>query len=529
MLLGPLSLRRFSTQVLTVLFVAVGQAACSPARLGTRITVASAGRISSLDPAQANGGSTLQLLSALGDPLYSIDTRKGLQPRLAADLPLISTDGRTVTIPLRQDVLFHDGSRFDAEAMAFSLRRFLSIGTLSYIVGDRISAVEVAGPFRLRLRLSRPSTSLEGLLTSVNLTPISPRAYSDHKDRFLHDRFVGTGPYKLTSYSEHQQRLEPFDRYWGQTPANDGLDLITLSNSTALFGALKSGEVDVLLSAAIDEDQRFALHKLAQRGDLKEAIGPATGIGYLTLLSNSKPLQDIRLRRALAFSLNRKEISQRVSYGLRKPLRSLIPPSLPGGTQASWPSHAPSLARKLLIDAGYCGGNTLSLPLTFRSNIPADKLLALTWQAQVERDLNDCLELKLDGVESTTIYRQLDKGAYKAVILDWSGQYPDPEAYLTPLLSCSNPDGEICVAGEAAISGSFWTTPGLQQALQQSDVLRGQARQVRLADVEAFAAAGAAYIPVWLEAPRAWGQTDLSLPSFDGSGRVQLSQLQRIP
>ena len=154
MLLGPLSLRRFSTQVLTVLFVAVGQAACSPARLGTRITVASAGRISSLDPAQANGGSTLQLLSALGDPLYSIDTRKGLQPRLAADLPLISTDGRTVTIPLRQDVLFHDGSRFDAEAMAFSLRRFLSIGTLSYIVGDRISAVEVAGPFRLRLRLS---------------------------------------------------------------------------------------------------------------------------------------------------------------------------------------------------------------------------------------------------------------------------------------------------------------------------------------------------------------------------------------
>ena len=62
--------------------------------------------------------------------------------------------------------------------MAFSLRRFLEIGTLSYVVGDRIRAVEEADSHTLRLRLSRPSTSLQGLLTSINLTPVSPTAYS---------------------------------------------------------------------------------------------------------------------------------------------------------------------------------------------------------------------------------------------------------------------------------------------------------------------------------------------------------------
>ena len=236
--------------------------------------------------------------------------------------------------------------------MAFSLRRFLEIGTLSYVVGDRIAAVEEADSHTLRLRLSRPSTSLQGLLTSINLTPISPTAYSNHQDRFLHDRFVGTGPYKLTRFSEHQQRLEPFAQYWGEAPRNNGLDLITLSNSTALYGALRSGEVDLLLSASIDEDQRHTLHERASAGELHESVGPAMEIGYITLLSNREPFQDPNLRRALAVSLNRSEISERVSYGLRRPLRALVPPSLAGGAMAPWPEHNPEQARELLAGSG---------------------------------------------------------------------------------------------------------------------------------------------------------------------------------
>ena len=102
-------------------------------------------------------------------------------------------------------------------------------------------------------------------------------------------------------FSDHQQPLEPFTQYWGETPKNNGLDLITLSNSTALYGAPRSGDVDVLLSAAIDEDQRYALHQQAQRGSLHEAVGPAMEIGYITPLSNTATAGSTG-RRALAFA-----------------------------------------------------------------------------------------------------------------------------------------------------------------------------------------------------------------------------------
>ena len=510
------------------LALCVSQGACQPGRRSDRITVASAGRITSLDPAQASTFGALQLLSALGDTLYKRTAQGELKPSLAEALPEISDDGRTVTIPLRKDVLFHDGTRFDAEAMAFSLRRFLEIGTLNYVVGDRITAVETPDTYQLRLRLSRPSSSLENLLTATNLTPVSPKAYEDHQDRFLNDRFIGTGPYRLTSFRAVQQRLEPFKRYWGPSPSNAGLDLIYLSNSTALFGAMRSGEVDVLLSDSIDEDQRLALNRMASEGRLREGQGPALVIGYITLLSNTPPLQNPVLRQALALSLDRDLINERVSRGLRPPLLSLVPPGLPGGNVEPWPRHDAARARNLFIQAGYCNGNVFNLPFTYRSNVPADRLMALTWQAQIQRDLSDCLSLKLEGVESTTVYRQLGEGAFQAVMLDWRGAYPDPEAYLAPLLSCKQSEGSICQRGEAAISGSFWTAPGLEQTLLQSDLSRGDARQQDLERVEQMAAEGAAYIPVWLVKPRAWSRTSLATPEFDGNGQLVLARLQEV-
>ena len=88
--------------------LSLAQLGCQPISASKgRITVASAGKISSLDPAQASTVNTIQLLSALGDPLYSLDERGELIPRLASAPPIVSPDGLTVTIPLRGDVLFH--------------------------------------------------------------------------------------------------------------------------------------------------------------------------------------------------------------------------------------------------------------------------------------------------------------------------------------------------------------------------------------------------------------------------------------
>ncbi len=506
----------------------MAQNSCKPNRNSSRIIVAGAGKITSLDPAQASTFHALQLISSLGDPLYKLDLKGTLQPKLASGPPKISEDGLTVLIPIRKNVLFHDGSSFDAEAMAFSLKRFIRIGTLNYILNGRIAAIETPNKFLLQLTLTRPSTSILNLLTSINITPISPTSYSNYKNKFLNNKFVGTGPYKLTNFSSQHQKLEPFEGYWGTPASNQGIDFIHLSNSTALFSALRTGEIDVLLSTSLDEDHRRSLKIMTTQGKLKEGKGSALEIGYITFNTKTPPLNNSNLRKALLYTIDRKLITQRVSFGLRKSLRSLVPSSLNKRANTLWPKYNPKKARDLMKKAGYCNNQKLSLSFTFRSNVPADKLLALTWQSQIKRDLHDCMNLRLNGIESTTIYRQLGEGAFQVVMLDWRGAYPDPEAYLVPLLSCSKITNTHCEEGEAAASGSFWSSNWIEKALKRSDLLTGQARMNTYQQIENRAVDGGAYLPIWLDEPRAWSQNHISKPQFDGSGQLLLDHLRKL-
>lgn len=492
-----------------------------------RLVVASKNRVDTVDPAGGYTFGAMQLLSAIGDPLYAINARGQLEPRLALAPPQVSADGLTARVELRQGVRFHDGTPFNAAAMVFTLERFLAIGKLSYLLGDRVSGVRAVGPYTLELTLNRPFSALAELLSAVNLTPLSPSAYRNHRKSFLNDRFVGTGPYRLSFFTNQQQRLEPFAGYWGARAANGGIDLVSLSNSTALFGALQSGEVDVLLSTSLEIDQQAALRRSATAGKLQEGSGPALEIGYLTLLTDQPPLNDPRLRQAVAYSLDRATISRRVTLGLRPPLRDLVPPSLKGSDPTAWPSYSPARARALYRQAGYCQGKRLSLPLTFRSNIPADRMFALTWQAQLRQDLGDCVELEVTGMEATTAYRQLGEGAFPLILLEWMGDFPDADNYLVPLLGCEEARGERCLKGASAASGSFWAKPGLQQELERSASLTGPARAAQLRRIQRQTAAANPYLPVWLVAPRAWAQRNVSQPRFDGSGRLLLQELNK--
>ncbi len=503
-------------------------ASCQLSKKSTRLIVASSGKITSLDPAQASTFDALQLLSALGDPLYKINKEGTLEGVLAKELPVISENGRIISIPLRDDVFFHDGTPFNSMAMAFSLKRFMKIGRLNYLLDGRIKSIETPSPYELRINLTRPSASFEGLLTSINLTPISPIAYSSYNNKFLNDKFIGTGPYRLASFSRQKIRLEPNKSYWGKSVNNNGIEFIKLSNSTALFGALRTGEIDVLMSNSLDEDQHLALHEMARARKIREGEGSPLEIGYITFNSNLYPLNNKLVRQGLLYSFDRNLIVERVSYGLRKPLYSMVPPLVSLHNEQTWPSYDPIRAKELFREAGYCGEKKLRIPFTFRSNVPADKLLALTWQAQLNRDLSECLEITLEGVESITVYKQLGKGAFTSVMLDWRGAYPHAEAYLTPFLSCKKSNGSFCSEGESAASGSFWTNNQIKRILQLSDRTLGEERNGLLKSAEKGAANGASYLPVWLVTPRAWAQNELEKPEFDTNGHLKLSRLRAI-
>ncbi len=519
---------KFYKTIIFLIFFTCINFSCGKANDSKKITLASSGKIESLDPARINTIKALQVISSLGDTLYEFSKDGQLIPKLASDMPVFSEDKLKIYINLRNDVFFHDGTKFDSGAMKFTINRFQKIGTNNYILGRKIKSIETPSKYKLVINLNMPSSSIEGLLTSPNLTPLSPEFYKDFNDKFLNDEFIGTGKYILKRFSNNIQILEPNINYWGNKPKNEGINIVGYSNSNSLYGALKSKQIDVLLSNSIDDSQRDMLKRLSENYKIKEGRSVPNEISFISLRTKKKPFNILQIRQAIAKSLNRKLISKKVSYGLRSPTRSIVPPKFKKDLSASWPSYDIDEAKELLKNEGYCDGNILNFPLTYRSNVPTDKLIALSWQQDINSSMNDCISMEINGVESTTIYKNLSEGIYAAVILDWIGAYADPDAYLKPLLSCNEFDINICLEGQSVFSGSFWASEQVEQLFLESESTYGLERLNKLIKIEKIASKSIPYIPIWISSQKAWSQKNISKPVFNGGGQIIMSELQKL-
>jgi len=489
------------------------------------ITIASSGKIESIDPARANTLKSYQLLNALGDTLYELNNEGELIPKLADAKPIISEDKLKVFIKLKKNILFHDGTEFDSSSMKFTIERFQNIGTLNYIINKKIKSIETPTKELLIINLNNPSSSIEGLLTSINLTPISPKFYKDHFDKFLNNNFIGTGKYKLKRFSNEIQILSPNKSYWGRKTKNNGINFIGYNNSSSLYGAFISKQVDVLLSNSIEDTLRYRLNLLNKKKYIQESQSKPTEISFISLRTNKTPLNNADIRLAIAKSLDRELIRNKVSFSLRSSSSTLIPLILTKNNSVTWPDFDPEESKRIFREQGYCDGNIFNLPLTYRSNVPTDKLIAFYWQQSIKAEMKDCFSLSINGVESTTIYKNLSEGIYPAVILDWTGAYSDPEAYLSPLLSCDKFLENLCIKGESVFSGSFWASEKVEKLFKESENLEGVARLNKLLEIEKLASTSLPYIPIWTSSQKAWSQNYISKPIFNGAGIINMSEL----
>jgi len=110
----------------------------------------------------------------------------------------------------------------------------------------------------------------------------------------------------LTSFSYEVLSFDPYLNYWGEKPLNKGVNFVGYANSSSLFGALKSKQIDVLLSNSVDDSQRKSLNNLSKNKLFKEGNSPFTELSFISLNTSSYPFSNLNLRLALAKSLNRK-------------------------------------------------------------------------------------------------------------------------------------------------------------------------------------------------------------------------------
>ena len=307
------------------------------------------------DPAESQGIITPYMIYyAVHDALAKPMPGQPLAPSLAESWT-VSKDHLAYEFVLRKGVRFHNGEPVTGEDVKFSFERYR--GAAHKTLRERVAAVEVVDPGRVRFRLKQPWPDfLTFYATATGAGWIVPRKYVE---RVGDDGFkkapIGAGPYKFVSFTPGVELvLEAFDQYWRKRPGVRRLVFKVIPDESTRLAALKRGEADIVYSI------RGALAEEARRTpglQLKPTVLQGTFWLYFPEQWNAKsPWHQLKVRQAASMAFDRNAINQAETLGFSRITYSIIPDIFDFFWKSPAIAYDPARARKLLAEAGYPGG-----------------------------------------------------------------------------------------------------------------------------------------------------------------------------
>ena len=419
---------------------------------------------SAVDPAQAYDFFGWEIIQNTGCTLVDIDPGSGagaedFTPSLATSWS-VSGDGLTWTFNLRQGVYFDDNvTEFNATHVKYSFDRNMGIASpdgpqLNMEYDAIIDSVEVVSKYVVKFNLKIPFASMLGLMACQASSIVNPEYSGGWKTEWSTADVVwyanGTtartrntmdlGPYRLTKWTrvgdeDQEMWLEANPNYWGADdgyPKTKKIVIKFYATHTHLRTAIDAGDIDIAfrhLSAVDIED-------LQDDPDLEVWEGTGAAIQYLIFQEEIPPLNDSRVRRAIAAALDRPTMCETVFLDQTSPLYSIIPDGMMGHTEAF----------AVLGDANYTyTQNTLNDPTIYGGPYDATNKLAidLWWEssghypASEDQAIIYKSSLEASGVISVTLksadwpsYRQnRNEGTMEVFIYGWYPDYIDPDNY----------------------------------------------------------------------------------------------------
>ncbi|MBP0020426.1 MAG: peptide ABC transporter substrate-binding protein [Cyanobacteria bacterium SBLK] len=530
-----LPLGRFLSLFLLCFFLVVGCNTTTPnsgespsSTSGDRVTLGTTDKPRTLDPADSYEIAGSAIIYNVCQTLYAYEPgTTDLKPLLATEMPEISEDGLTYAISLRDDITFHDGTEFNAEAMKFSLDRFIKNGGKpSFLLGDIIDEIEVIDETTLTIKLQKPFAAFPALLGFSGTCAVSPEAYEIGEGNFNPNELIGTGPYTLAEFSSDTIRLDVFKNYWGDKPKNKGVDIqIYNDNSANLFNAVRTSAVDIA-SQSLDPDQIASLLEDDGEGKLKVIEAPGTAVAFMSLNRNQEPLDRLEVRQAIAAIVNRQLINERVLKGQADELYSLVPTSFSAYEPTFEKTYGDAnvdKAKELLEQAGYSASNPAIVPIWFPSSSNSRTLAAQTLQAFAEQELEGALKIEPETVDGATFFKNVKEGIYPATMVFWYPDFLDADNYVQPFLSCSKGSEEGgCSEGASQTQGSFYYSDRVNELIdeqrQETDPTK---RKAIFKELQETLAEDVPYVPLW--------QNKEYLFVQNGVEGVQMDASQNIP
>jgi len=486
-----------------------------------------------LDPADAYELAASNVLYSLGDRLYTYQLGSDrIIPQLASELPKISPDGKTYTIPLRKGVVFHDSTPFNAEAMAFSLRRFKENGGKpSALLTDIVDSIQVTGEYEIAIKLKTAFAAFPALLAYSGMAAVSPKAYEIGNGKFTPAKFVGTGPYKLVEFGTNAIKLDVFDQYWGQKPPNQGIDLQIFSSSSNLFNSFKTGAVD-LAYQSLDPDQIASLQQSAASSGVQVLEAKSNVLSYMVLNTKLKPLDKVEVRQAIASLIDRQLITERILRKQGEPAYSMIPTTFEFSQPVFKTVYGDAnitKAKELLAKAGVTATNPLKLEIWYPSGSAIRQQVASILKESTTKELNGLIDIQPQAVESATFFANIRKGLYQSALVDWYPDFSDADNYIQPFLSCNKGSvTEGCVEGASQSQGSFYYSDRMNQLIaKQRSEQKPTARKQIFADIQQLMAQDVPLIPLWQNKDFAFAKKGLKGVTLDPIQQLALWQVSK--
>ena len=322
-------------------------------KVGGTLRVGTVAYNSSLEPYGLREAGSLGLAGIPGE--YLTYTNNNLQPK-----PWLATSWKpnkdlTVwTFQLRRGVKFHNGKTLTAYDVVASFRQYLNQKTsqiLSALPATMIepSGVVKTGPYSVQFRLKAPNNAFPYLVSQTTYQAIiQPAAIAAKPDTWVSSGMIGTGPFRLKSQNKQRAELVRNNNYWGGKPPLDRVVVTFYADPAPMVLALRGGQLDVVVQMSPQQSRSFK-----NNSKYRVYTVPVSSHNMFGLRVDTDPFKDARVRRAIALTLNRPDIINRVllgagAVGNDSPFFNKFPSSVP------LPQRKQNLqqARTLLRDAG---------------------------------------------------------------------------------------------------------------------------------------------------------------------------------
>jgi len=379
------------------------------------LIAAIAGEPDQLDPQKTSSYFSFEVLENVFDTLVEPDENLEMRPALAESWT-VSPDQLTWTFRLRDGVTWHDGSPFTADDVVYSYRRIIDEKLSNVDKFSAVTDVTAPDPSTVVVRVKEPTPNLLTNLGGFKGMAIVSRRNVESGE--IATRPMGTGPFSFASQrSGDSITLTANPNYWGGAPKIPGVTYRFISEPSTALSALQAGEVDWT-----DSIPAQRVEQLRNDDSIHLAVTPSNDYWYFALNQARAPWNDVRVRRAIAYAIDRDAIVQATSYGTAVANQLAIPEGNPWYVRYDQYRYDLDEAKRLLDESGV---RPTALDMLVTSEYPETVTAA---QVVADNLAPLGISVNIRTVDMATWLDEQNTGNFDMLMMGWLGNI-DPDDF----------------------------------------------------------------------------------------------------